>query len=571
MENCPAGSEADTPKYSVKVAMQHGISTDTAADSPTIQPAPSPASMMESSIGTPEQREASGESATDAVSIAPPASEELGQRIATSQPAVNTPVAPAVTKPTQPSEQHMDSDTESEDDLDAPFAAKLDPSATIASIEPSMKEDTGDDNDPLGQDEESQNGISSFPLPNQTPQKQYGKSRKRSSVPPRESSTASTIPDSVRRDGSRVSTSFVAAEAAARSLKKTPHLENEDVDAPAEEAVSGNIPDKDAGVLDDEASSSIETPTMASKKSSSPPEAETTQDGAGSRLFKAAKHEESSLDEIVVSKPNISKLKTPSRPSMQKASTRKPSGPQRANKIPATPAPASSYTPSSGKIPTKVLLSSSTLSVSEKTWLKKQTAIVDDVPGRRVNFLCVVRDRDLPSTVKVLRSLIADKPVVCDQWVTDSKKSSELLDPADYLHTDLQGSDIKQTDRRQIWKGKTLFFTTPAAKSYGEAWEDIKLIATDAGANAVQCGNANKGGELLHDKANTILFGADVAADRDARALISEYDRTVYDTKMFSTAIIKADVDLSYSGEFKLVLPSETLSEDKPRRGRSKS
>lgn len=80
-------------------------------------------------------------------------------------------------------------------------------------------------------------------------------------------------------------------------------------------------------------------------------------------------------------------------------------------------------------------------------------------------------------------------------------------------------------------------------------------------------GNANKGGELLHDKANTILFGTDLTKDRDALVLLSEYNRIVYDKKMFTTAIIRADVDLE-SDEFKLVFTNMDSNKSKRGRGR---
>lgn len=484
-------------------------------------------------------------------------------------PMIEAPPAPTG-ETLAPTSQHLDSETESEEDLDEPNKPAVGLAPLPLSVLPatSTNGDT-EETPPPKQEELSQDGISSFLSTNKTPQKTYANSRKRKSVPFRDSSTASTIPESVKSDGAHVSTSFVTLETAARSVKKSSATRDSGTDmvTPAEDAGESTT---GVGVgVEDEAlqSASDDTSTLNLRKRDLEAEDESSEDGADSRLLKAARYEQSSLDEIVVAKPSISKLKTPSRPSAQPLSTQQRRGTQRSSKTPATPAPKLSSTPSSGKPPKRILLSSSKLSNPERNWLQKQANVVEEVPGRMSNFVCVVRDKDLPATVKVLRSLIANKLVVSDQWVTDSKETSELLDPSDYIHTDLQGSDIKPNDRRYIWKGKTLFFTTSAANSYGDDWEGVRHIANDSGAAAVEHGNANKGGELLHDKANTILFGTDITKDRDAQALLSEYGRTVYDRKMFSTAIIKADFDLE-SDEFQLVLPNEGSAKARKGRGR---
>lgn len=544
-----------------------------------------------------------------------------------------------VPQPFVPSQVHQDtpkiheyddpegSETESDDEVGELFKrADVGPTQTAPMLS-EAKTNAKLEEDPIKLDHagESQDGISQFRIYQQTPRKTYGKSRKLAFTLSRGNSTASTIPESDHSNTPRLSTSFVAGEAATRSVKEpslgvgghlngaTPvedvqrgndvedsstHL-NEAFESVSHSKVASMEDDLDAAEEDGlaepdspsaEASSkgdfeaveaeedahpeSQATPALNVMKRKSEAQSDAPVDEEDARFLKVPRRDDSSLDIVVAS---VMKQPTPSRSAKQPSSTKQTRDAQRASKTPATtrmlrtpatPALRSSATPkATGKVPNKVLLSSSKLSVSEKSWLKRQTTVVEEVPGRRSNFVCVVRQTKLPATLKVLRSLIANKPVVSDQWVSDSKDGAELLDPTDYLHKDLRESDIKPNDRRRIWEGKTLFFTTTAAKSYGEDWEDVKVTGLEAGASSVVHGSAIRAGELLHDKANTILFGTDVAKDREAQALIAEYGRSVYDKHMFAQAIIRADVDLD-SDDFKLVLPTENLSKTKMSRDR---
>lgn len=403
-----------------------------------------------------------------------------------------------------------DSETESEEELGEP--AKY-TEVVLAPAPPSMLGESK-------QGEMSQDGISSFLPSRPTPKRTYARTRRLMVEVSRDNSTALTIPDSEQSDLPLVPTSSpnipkttidtVATSAKRLSscvsscashvtangeTKSNPNgeLSNEE-DEPEQDWSASR---SDFSLQSEKVESSEEISPRSelrsisgfnSKKRKSELLKGSAESDAGCRFLKVARQDESSLDDDdVVPNSSIGKLKEPSRPSKVQSLTNQRHGVQRASKPQAATLAASTPKNSvmSFKTPSKFLLSGSNLSSSEKSWLKKHGTVVEDVPGRRANFICVVRKKDLPVTTKVLRSLISGKPVVSDQWVMDSRMESALLDPSDYLHTDLRGSDIQQSDRRSLWKGKTLFFTTATAAGYGEGWEGVQQIGREAGASAV--------------------------------------------------------------------------------------
>lgn len=66
------------------------------------------------------------------------------------------------------------------------------------------------------------------------------------------------------------------------------------------------------------------------------------------------------------------------------------------------------------------------------TWFKRKVTVEEEVPSQRTNYVCVTRDKDLPTTAKILKTLVAGKPVVSVRWILDSHKEKALLDPNDY-------------------------------------------------------------------------------------------------------------------------------------------
>ncbi|KAF2172385.1 hypothetical protein M409DRAFT_50093 [Zasmidium cellare ATCC 36951] len=199
--------------------------------------------------------------------------------------------------------------------------------------------------------------------------------------------------------------------------------------------------------------------------------------------------------------------------------------------------------------PSKVLITMCNPNGKIRGWFKRKMTVVEEIPGKRTNFVCVTRHKDLPTTAKILKTLVAGKPVLSVQWIIDSHREGTILDPSSYKHSEVEGSDEANDDRRSLFKGKTLFFTNAAVNSYNQGWDAIKEVAQEAGATAIQDGTATKGNELT-PKHNVLLFG-DGPEDGPARTLIKEHGRTVYDKAMFAQAIIRAELDLD-DDEFKL-------------------
>lgn len=144
--------------------------------------------------------------------------------------------------------------------------------------------------------------------------------------------------------------------------------------------------------------------------------------------------------------------------------------------------------------PCSILLSSSRFSADRKThkWLEAHgAAIVDDVPDRDTDFICVVRDGDLPTTAKLLRSLAMGKTVVTDSWVARSKLAGRLLPPDEFVHPDLL-DDTSGLDRSRVFAGRTIFVTTALHDFYGAAWADVEALAREAGAHDVDYGGIRK-------------------------------------------------------------------------------
>ncbi|KAF7185056.1 hypothetical protein HII31_13679 [Pseudocercospora fuligena] len=247
-----------------------------------------------------------------------------------------------------------------------------------------------------------------------------------------------------------------------------------------------------------------------------------------------------SLDEIVVA-PSIVTRK-PQRSSRAAASSSSPAKSQHA-----------SQTPLSGKTP-KVLLSSFKLDAKQKTCLKAhKVTVVDETPSKRTNFVCVVPNDRLPPTVKVLKTLVANKRVVSESWITDSKDEGFLLDLDTYVPPELQ-ANIGNNNRKSIFAGKILYFTPQAAFSYGkEDWQNVTELGTDTGARSVMRGSAIKGHQV-QPKEDVVFFGLNDDRDNDAASLMKDHGRHVYDKKFFGKSIIRAELDLD-DEEFRLSLP----------------
>ncbi len=215
---------------------------------------------------------------------------------------------------------------------------------------------------------------------------------------------------------------------------------------------------------------------------------------------------------------------------------------------PSSATPTSTATsPLTGRVPKVLLSHDSAFRKSHSKWLKEQgSEVIDDVRTRRTNFVCVVKN-DNVRTAKVLRSLALGKFVVTESWLTESKKSGQLLDLEEYVHPQIENVNV---DRRKLFHGKNLFFTsTLADKVYGVNWDDIYSLCEEVGASAILKGTSGDYGDFSRTT-ETICFGA-TNSDVDVGRLQTQFSCTVFNKSLISHAIISGELDLDL-GEFKL-------------------
>lgn len=186
--------------------------------------------------------------------------------------------------------------------------------------------------------------------------------------------------------------------------------------------------------------------------------------------------------------------------------------------------------------------------------------IVEEVPTAGSNFICVTSSGEIHTTAKLLRSVALGKEIVTDEWVEQSEAAGELLATSDYFHKDLAPTKI--ADRRSLFKGKTLFFTTLLQQGYGKGWDDVKALATDAGAARVEKGTARKGAELTPRK--DIIFFGNEKGDFDAISLVETEGKAVYHKDMLTQSILRGE--LLDNDEFKLQIAAS--GNGKSKKGR---
>lgn len=258
------------------------------------------------------------------------------------------------------------------------------------------------------------------------------------------------------------------------------------------------------------------------------------------KLPRVARTDESDDDEIAV-KPKKKSTRNKSSPEVV---VRPQRSSKSASKTPAgTPGtPQSTATSSLSGKPPKILTSNYKPIAGLVKFLKAQgSTIIEVVPSRRTNFLCVVKEEQkLLRTPKVLRSLALGKQVVTERWITDSASAGELLDPADFVHKEV--ADTLEIDRRNLFFGKVLYFTNAAFKDYGkDIWEEMKMLATDAGASSVDHGTGGKGAQITGR--NSIIY-LGLPNDADVTVLIEEHSRVVYHKDLIKDAVISGELDL---------------------------
>ncbi|KAK3673449.1 hypothetical protein LTR78_006683 [Recurvomyces mirabilis] len=224
----------------------------------------------------------------------------------------------------------------------------------------------------------------------------------------------------------------------------------------------------------------------------------------------------------------------------------------------ATPASdAGIATALEGKIP-KVLITQSKLKEDEDLtkWLKKHGAeVIDVVPSKRTNFVCVVPDGVLPRTAKTLRSMALGKRIVTEDWLTDSKQQGQLLDPPDYIHSSLE--DDQGIDRGKVFAGFTIFFTTQLTREYGKGWKDVQALVQEAGASLVEKGSATKGEERSKSVKAIVFIGSE-ENDPDVTRLIDGFGFVVYHKDLITESVLAGDVDLEDT-EFVLIASKKVV------------
>ncbi|RMY99817.1 hypothetical protein D0862_06965 [Hortaea werneckii] len=291
------------------------------------------------------------------------------------------------------------------------------------------------------------------------------------------------------------------------------------------------------------------TGKTSSKLKMSPPSTITKYRGS-SKASKASRQDVG--DEITVAPPSSSSKK-----GIRSSMSRLAGTPSVQVQIPretVSGSPDSSSTAMSGR-PPKILFSHSDVNKDKAiiAWLKKQGAFeIDEVPGKRASFICVVPSGHLATTAKILRTLALGKLVVTDDWVTDSKEEGQLLEPDDYVHEALQ--DTMQTDRSTLFRGYRLYFTKQLASSYGSGWQSIRSLCNEAGADHVESGNAASG----HSWAalgNTLFFGT-TPDDLDLKILSQEKGHVVYNRNMLTQSVLDGELKLD-NDEF-IIKPSNS-------------
>lgn len=100
------------------------------------------------------------------------------------------------------------------------------------------------------------------------------------------------------------------------------------------------------------------------------------------------------------------------------------------------------------------------------------------------DLLCV-DPGELKTTAKLLISLVHNKIIVTDDWVTQSSKEERLLGPEPYLPHALKDGQGK--DRSILFLDEVIYFTPKLRKDYGKGWDDIQAITRQTGAKVVTC------------------------------------------------------------------------------------
>ncbi|KAK6433031.1 hypothetical protein LTR95_010794 [Oleoguttula sp. CCFEE 5521] len=208
--------------------------------------------------------------------------------------------------------------------------------------------------------------------------------------------------------------------------------------------------------------------------------------------------------------------------------------------------PPASASSAASATPAKVLLSSSKHAEKAKIWLSgRNITVIDDVPTKKADFICVVGKGELPKTAKALRSLVLGKMVVTDDWITESMKADHVLSATDYIHEDLL--ETAELDRSKLFANRVIYLTQPLHKQYGESgFASVRALLTEAGATRVETGTPRKG---LDRKGNVVFIGCE-GKDQDVSELMHG-GKHVFKKDLLSQSIVRGELLLD-GDEFKI-------------------
>nr|OQO29493.1 hypothetical protein B0A51_03021 [Rachicladosporium sp. CCFEE 5018] len=234
------------------------------------------------------------------------------------------------------------------------------------------------------------------------------------------------------------------------------------------------------------------------------------------------------------------------KPAVYKSARKTPRHSADIKSSPRVEIPSASASSAASTTPAKVLLSSSKHTEKAKIWLKGHNiTVIDDVPTKKADFICVVGKGELPKTAKVLRSLVLGKAVVTDDWITDSMKADHVLPSADYVHEDL--IETAEVDRSKLFANKVIYLTQPLHKQYGESgFASVRAMLVEAGATRVESGTPRKG---LDRKGNVVFIGCE-GKDQDVTELRNG-GKDVFKRDLLSQSIIRGELLLD-GDEFKI-------------------
>lgn len=188
--------------------------------------------------------------------------------------------------------------------------------------------------------------------------------------------------------------------------------------------------------------------------------------------------------------------------------------------------------------------------VPEQNMLRKfllRHANIDNNVTDRTDYVCTGKG-NLKRTTKVLLALLHGKPILSDQWIVQSAKKDQLLEPTEYFASDPTAEKKANVDsqwsrgesRKGLLDNMTLYFSPAAADSYDkDGWKDIQKVAKLAGAKKILTGDHES---IKMPATNLIALGSS-KDDVDIMAL-SEKEIPCFDREWLGLTILRGEIDL---------------------------